>query len=94
MKWTIVVEKNEREKIEVVYHPLKDSLVFTGKYRTKSHGWIDFSTEEISVTTSDIDLNVIRTTISTIHDKLKIRREVYDNLSEGFNYIQKVELEE
>lgn len=94
MKWTVKVNNDEREKIDIVYHPLNDMLVFSGKYYVRNFGWFEFCTEEMKVESNDIDLLEIQAKLASIHNKLKSRSEIHANLSEGLIAMKKVEITE
>lgn len=92
MKWTVRINNDEREKIEIVYHPINDTLVFSGKYNIRNFGWAELCCEEMKVETNNIDLTEIQAKLTSVYNKLKSRIEIHSNLSEGFMLMKKIEI--
>jgi hypothetical protein len=90
MKWTVKIEGKQDQKIVVTFDPKNETLLFTGMYKYNLE-WLVFS--EVS-TPMEIDLERIRHTLFLAYEKMKNRIDTYANISEGFEHIKLIEINE
>ncbi len=89
MEWIVKIDNKPKFRILVKYKPLDDLLVFYGQYKINNLDWIDFSVYEVN---KNVDLDTIQSTMIKVYNQLEERVTVYENLSEGFSYIKRIEV--
>ena len=91
-KWTVNIEDKPDYRIVVSIDLLKELLFFSGQWkRPKSNEWLEFYIEEYS---TDLDLEKIKELLLKTYEELNKRVKTYENIAEGFKYIQLIEVKE
>jgi hypothetical protein len=89
MNWTVKFENKPNIRVNVLFEPLKDSVVFYGQSKEKM-GWYDFVKEEHAPFV--LDLEKVQEIIYSIYNKLISKIESYENINNIFDVIKVVEI--
>ncbi len=90
MEWIISIENKPKERIVVIFDPLRKELLFNGQHRFKNE-WYNFV-----IVKHDINVNTeeIQNTLLETYEKLKALLESYADITEIFKEIKTIEIKE
>jgi hypothetical protein len=91
MEWKVNIENKPNQRILVKFDPLNELIIFIGQYKPHNENWVDFSKEEY---TMDIDLKTMQDLLFNVYKTMNNRLEAFNNISEGFTFIKKIEISE
>jgi hypothetical protein len=91
MEWKVDIENKPNQRILVKFVPESETILFIGQFKPHNKEWVDFSKEECSM---EINLLQIQDILLEVYETMKIRLNVYNNLSEGFSVFKKIEISE